>query len=256
MDTTTQITTPLVSILMLTYNRAHFLPEAIKSVLEQDYSNFELIIIDDGSTDDTAKVITRFSDTRIHYIQHKENTGLFARRAESLTYATGKYTAILDSDDFWTSKTKLSEQVAFLETNPAHVVVGTDAHIVTENSNPIGKARYAATDEEIKKSILTQNQFVHSSILLRSETLKKTSGYQPTLAEDLALILELGTLGKLANIAKPYTAHRVHKNSQNDRGIKMAKAVDKIIQTHASHYPHALSARIFSKLRILRGYLK
>lgn len=248
--------TPLVSILMLTYNRAHFLPEAIKSVLEQEYKNFELIILDDGSTDDTEAVVRRFSDTRIRYIHHQDNTGLFARRAESLSHTTGKYIAILDSDDFWTSKNKLSEQVAFLETNSDYVVVGTDAHIVTENSNPIGRVSYAANDVEIRKIILARNQFVHSSILMRTEALKKTTGYQPTLAEDLELILQLGILGKLANIPKPYTAHRVHNNSQNDHGIKMAKAVDAIIKKHTADYPNPLSARIFSKLRIMRGYLK
>lgn len=257
MDTATKkLNAPLVSILMLTYNRAHFLSEAIECVTGQTYENWELTVIDDGSTDNTKELMIGFSDPRIHYIRHESNAGLFVRRAESLSYVKGVYTAILDSDDYWTSPTKLAEQVAFLESNPEYVLVGTMTTLVDDKGALIGEYRTATTDAEIRAKILTRNQFTHSSLLIRTSALLKTLGYQATLAEDLELVLALGTHGKLANLPQLYTAHRVHTGSQNDRGLKMARAVDKIITSYAHTYPNALFAKVFSKIRLLRGYLK
>ena len=256
MDTTTEITpTPLVSILMLTYNRADFLPEAIESVLRQTYSNWELVVIDDGSTDTTSVVMANYTDPRIKYIKHENNAGLFVRRAESLSYAVGTYTAVLDSDDYWVTNTKLAEQVAFLNENPEHVVIGTPALVIDSNGATLKKHAVATTDQNIRNKILIRNQFIHSSLLIRTEALKKTTGYQPTLAEDLELILQLGLLGKLANLPDFHTAHRVLQGSQNDRGRTMAKAVTKIVSTYIHKYPNGLFGKLFSILRILRSYL-
>lgn len=241
---------------MLTYNRASFISEAITSVLTQTFTDWELTIIDDGSTDDTPTIVASFADARIRYVAHKTNAGLFARRAESLKHATEKYTAILDSDDYWTDKNKLAQQVAFLEANPEYVVVGTKAVIINKTGATIGSTQYATTDQLIRRAILTRNQFVHSSIVLRTAALAKTIGYQPTLAEDLELILQLGVVGKLANLSEEHTAHRVHTGSQNDRGIQMATAVHRIIKTHKNQYPGYLCALTTSYLRLLIAKVK
>jgi glycosyltransferase involved in cell wall biosynthesis len=245
----------VVSILMLTYNRAHFLPEAIDSVVQQTYQNWELVIIDDGSTDGTSGLMASYTDPRMRYIRHEDNAGLFVRRAESLSYATGTYTAILDSDDYWVTDTKLAEQVDFLENNQEHVIVGTQTNIIDEHGTFIKKHTVATTDKDIRDKILIRNQFVHSSLLIRTETLKQTAGYQPTLAEDLELILHLGLLGKLANLADFHTAHRVHTGSQNDHGRTMALAVTRIVSKYIKKYPNGLFGKTFSILRILRSYI-
>ncbi len=258
MDTTSQINNsgPLVSILMLTYNRAHFIREAISSVIAQTHQNWELIIIDDGSSDNTEEVVNSFSEPRINYIKHRQNVGLFARREESATYPKGKYVAILDSDDLWLDNEKLTKQVDFLEKNQSHVVVGTMAKLIDENGKDIGQCTFATNDNQIREKILVRNQFTHSSLLIRTEKLRQTNGYQPTLAEDLELILQLGKLGYFANLTVLATAHRVHAGSQNDRGIKMALAVAKIISKHQENYPHARQAKIFSSIRLLRARLQ
>jgi GT2 family glycosyltransferase len=256
-DTSTkELNIPTVSILMLTYNRAHFIGEAISSVVNQTYKNWDLIIIDDGSTDNTASVVSKFSDPRINYVSHKENAGLFARRAESLLYAKGTYTAILDSDDLWTNVSKLEEQVKFLEENVEYVLVGTQTRIIDFEGNTIKKYSHKTSDEEIRNSILARNQFTHSAVLIRTEALQKTSGYQPTLAEDLDLFLQLGKFGKFANLNKFYTAHRVHNQSENDHGVKMATAVHNIIKNYSEHYPKSLQAKIISRLRLLKSQIK
>jgi glycosyltransferase involved in cell wall biosynthesis len=255
MDTTPEkLTSPLVTILMLTYNRAHFLPEAIKSVLIQTYQNWELVILDDGSTDTTPQLMEMYTDPRIHYVRHEQNAGLFARRTESLSFTLGTYTAILDSDDYWTADTKLAEQVAFLEEQPDYVVVGTQATLITAEGTPHGTHSVLTADTDIRNKILTRNQFIHSSLLIRTEALKKTHGYQPTLAEDLELILQLGAFGKFANLPYPHTAHRVHAGSQNDHGRAMAQAVEKIVSTYKEKYPHGWYGVFFSKLRLLKSF--
>lgn len=243
---------PTVSILMLTYNRGHYIEKAIESVLAQTYDDWKLTIIDDGSTDGTASVLAKFTDPRIAYIKHVDNKGLFARRQESLRYATGKYTAILDSDDYWISTDKLQKQVEFLERNSDHVLVGTFTKIVDADDNEIGRDKFMTTDADIKKRLLLRNQFTHSSVVIRSDTLAQTEGYLPTLAEDLDLFLQLGQKGKLTNLPEVFTAYRVHGQSANDRGIKMAQAVHNIIKRRRSDYPWRL-AILKSYLRLARG---
>lgn len=250
MDTNTKINTPLVSILMLTYNRAHFLTEAIDSVLNQSYQNWELIIIDDGSTDNTSEIVGRYTDSRINYIKHETNAGLFARRSESLTYVKGDYVAVLDSDDYWCNKTKLEEQITYLETNRDYVVIGTQTILIDESGNKLNEHLVLTDDKAIRLKILFQNQFVHSSIVIRSEALKKTQGYQPILGEDLELILQLGNFGKLGNLPGIHTAHRVHKNSENDRGVKIVTAVYSSIVKHRLEYPLSYLAISLMRVRL------
>ena len=90
---------PLISIITSTYNRAHLLPRAINSVLNQSYHNFEMIIVDDGSCDNTEVVVRTFGDTRIHYHKHAQNRGMLAARNTGFDLANGEYIAILDDDD-------------------------------------------------------------------------------------------------------------------------------------------------------------
>lgn len=106
----------LVSIIMPTYNCGRFIAESINSVLAQTYANWELLIVDDCSTDNTAKVVATFKDPRIHYQCNEHNSGAAVTRNTALRLAKGKYIAFLDSDDLW-EPTKLEKQIAFMEKN-------------------------------------------------------------------------------------------------------------------------------------------
>ena len=120
MDTNTQPTQidPKVSVVICTYNRAQYLPQAIESVLAQSFQDLELIIVDDASNDDTKAVMERYaSDSRIRYIKNDINLGLGKNRVKSTKDAHGEYIAILDSDDYWVDVNKISKQVDFLDKN-------------------------------------------------------------------------------------------------------------------------------------------
>lgn len=110
----------LVSVIIPTYNRAHTLPRSIESVLNQSYSNFELIIVDDGSTDETADVIKQYNDSRIRYF-HTENRGACAARNFGIKKARGEYISFQDSDDFWYPE-KLQAELHCLAKNDADIV--------------------------------------------------------------------------------------------------------------------------------------
>jgi len=254
MDTTSQglASEPLVSILVLSYNRAKYIAQAIDSVLAQTYQNFELVIIDDVSTDDTMEILKAYTDRRIKLILHTENAGLHARRAESLSYAQGIYTAVLDSDDVWTDTTKLAEQVAYMKIHSDCAVVGTFITLWSATGAVLGQNHYHTKDKEIRRALLGRNQFTHSSVLMRTELIERVSGYRDTgLAEDLDLFLQLGTVGTFANLPLYMTAYRIHSESFNSQKQAMGRAVLEIIQTHKQQYPHYYRAYIKAQLRLL-----
>jgi glycosyltransferase involved in cell wall biosynthesis len=254
MDTTTEIKEPLVSILMLTYNRANYISEAISSVLAQTYQNWQLIIIDDGSTDNTAELLSKYTDPRIVYIKDTVNKGLLVRRRESLTKATGVYVAILDSDDIWIHKEKLAKQVAILESEPQCAVVGSFIHIINETGSTLATNSYQTTDQEIRKHILVRNQFANSSVLMRKTLLDQTEGYRKfDMAEDFELFLQLGLVGTMANIPEYLIAYRVHTTNISARKRALFLHVLEVIKLHQKNYPRYYLAWL--KFTLYRIYL-
>jgi len=106
----------LVSIIMPSYNCGRFIAESIRSVLAQTYENWELLIVDDCSTDDTASVVKAFADPRIRYQRNRQNEGAALTRNKALLAAKGRYIAFLDADDIWAPE-KLEKQIAFMQQN-------------------------------------------------------------------------------------------------------------------------------------------
>ena len=113
---TDTVINPTVSIILPTYNRAHTLRKAVDSILNQTYKDFELIVVDDGSTDDTYNLIKSINDYRIVYVKHEKNKGAAAARNTGIKLAKGKYIAFQDSDDEWYSH-KLEKQMEIIENN-------------------------------------------------------------------------------------------------------------------------------------------
>ena len=126
----------LVSIIMPTYNCGRFIHESIDSVLAQTYTNWELIIVDDCSTDNTSEVVASFDDPRIHYLQNEQNEGAAITRNRALREAQGRYIAFLDSDDVWMPD-KLEQQIAFMQQN-GYAFTYHDYIEIDEHSQPLG----------------------------------------------------------------------------------------------------------------------
>jgi glycosyltransferase involved in cell wall biosynthesis len=114
-----------VSVIMPAYNRAYIIAEALQSVFAQTYTDFEVIVVDDGSTDNTREVVSRFSDTRLRYLRHERNSGCSAAYNTGFREALGQFVAVLDSDDLW-RKGKLANDIDFLDRHPEADAVFTD----------------------------------------------------------------------------------------------------------------------------------
>ncbi|MFS8137094.1 MAG: glycosyltransferase family 2 protein [Thermomonas sp.] len=142
---------PCVSVIIPTYNRAHFVADAVASVLTQDFPDFEVIVVDDGSTDPTAAAMAQFNDPRLVFVQ-QENRGRSQARNRALEMARGRYIAFLDSDDLYMPG-KLALQVDYLERHPDVGMVYTSAHCVDYSGRLLEERYIASVSGWIYKSI-------------------------------------------------------------------------------------------------------
>lgn len=247
---------PLVSVIMVTYNRAALIGPAIESVLAQSYRELELLIVDDASTDETATIADSYAknDDRIKYHVNERNLGISRNRNRGLEMAQGDYIAVLDSDDVWVDTDKLARQVDFLEQSPDHVLVGSNVVVIDASGRTIDHFKYETDDHSIRKRLLARNQFTHSSLLFRRATAVAVGGYDESLAiwEDFDLILKMGTLGQMANLKEETTAYRKHggniSNSVRRSGARVHLA---IMKRHRNDYPNYWPARLKGWARFL-----
>lgn len=192
----------LVSVIIATYNRSNLIGSAIKSVIEQTYDNYEIIIIDDGSTDNTKEKIEGSLSSNVHYLYQK-NAGPDVARDFAIKNSKGEYIAILDSDDYWVDKNKIEKQVKFLNENLDHVLIGGGAIFINKLGEKIKtKNNLLYSDKEIKEKLLIVNPFAHSTVMYRKSTWEKVGGYGKNskgFSEDWNLWLKMGKIGKLYN---------------------------------------------------------
>ncbi len=249
-------TKPIVSIVMSTYNDGDYLEQAIKSILHQTFSKWELIIINDASTDSTNQILNNYikKDQRIIYIKNTKRKGYIPNLNRGVSLSRGQFIARLDSDDYWSGKNKLRNQVNFLEKNLDYGLVGTWAIICNQHNKEIYKAKYSINDSTIRNRILKEASFVHSSIMMRKKIFLKAGGYNISYlpAEDYALWLKLGTLSKFHNIPKFLIHYRINPQgiSQKNYRIQNEKILE-LIKIFKHNYPHFLIAQIIWKLRAL-----
>jgi glycosyltransferase involved in cell wall biosynthesis len=166
---------PLLSVILPVYNGLPYLHEAIESVLKQTFSDFELIIIDDGSTDNSAQLIENITDPRIRFLR-QSNQGLAATLNRAISLSSGKYIARQDQDDIC-YPARFEKQLNFLEANPNVAIVGSSARILVGNETSNRSLVHPTEDAVIKFGMLFDNHFVHSSVMIRRAVLDKVGGY-------------------------------------------------------------------------------
>ena len=231
-----------ISVIIPTYNRVHYISKAIESVTAQTYTDWELIIIDDASTDNTHHVVKNYieNDMRIRYIRQPKNVGISRNRNTGIAVATGMYIAMLDSDDVWLDKEKLAKQVAFLEKNTEYALVGTWVRKIDQNGVPIGEMTFATDNRTIRQAILCRNQFVQSSVLFTKKAAEDVGLYNPVFVvnEDYDLWLSIGKKYKFANLPSFATGYRVHTGSIiRQKRLLAARLHLDIIKKYRYDYP-------------------
>ncbi len=254
----------LVSIIMPTWNGAEYIKRAVQSVIDQTYQEWELIIIDDGSDDQTktATAISHFlADDRILYLKNEKNLGIQKTLNKGLAQAKGEYIARIDDDDQWVDSEKLQKQVLFLDDHSHHVVVGTGVILIDEANKELIRYFLPETDNAIKNKILGKNCFVHSSVMFRKNAAMEVGGYDESKAmmhlEDYDLWLKLGTVGKLANLPLYATMVTLRKGGLSSKNkLEQARKTITLAGKYKKDYPHYTASIIRSIARlIVYGYI-
>ncbi|WP_373509949.1 glycosyltransferase family 2 protein [Thiocapsa sp.] len=207
----------LVSVVIPTFNRAPLIGRAISSVLAQSYPDIEVLVIDDGSTDDTPKVIQAFVDPRIRYLRRKTNLGASASRNEGIAAASGAFVAYLDSDDTWEPH-KVERQLSAIRchTDPSKVVSYSQIAIRRNNHDHILPLREKRADESIADYVLSDGCAIFPSTVLLSTSLAQSTPFNQKyrIKEDWDHFIELENAGaEWLFIQSPLTIY------QGDRSI-------------------------------------
>lgn len=208
----TNIEHPKVSVVMCCYNAEQYIEQAIDSVLNQTYKDFEFIIWNDGSTDNTRKIIESYSDERIRLF-NDINRGVGKAGQLSCNEALGIYIARVDSDDIWLPS-KLEEQYNFMENNPDVVMVSCPMIYIDQNNKELGLTFPITNSSYLTKTIKCCNRFPHSGAMYRSSVYKKTGGYTDIrFFEDWLLFNQMSDYGSFALMSKPLIKYRLLPNS-------------------------------------------
>ena len=194
------IKNPKVTVLMSVYNGEKYLREAIDSILNQTYKDFEFLIIDDGSTDKTGEILQSYQDSRIKIVVNEKSIGLTKSLNKGFKMANGEYIACMDADGI-SCPNRLEEEVAFLEQNLDYSLVGAFAEVITRRGKIIRELNFN-TYSEILSNILYDNCFTHGSIMVRKAVLDEIGYYNEQLefAQDYELNLRLVFYSKAKNI--------------------------------------------------------
>ena len=216
--------TPKVSVVIPTFNRAGFLRAAISSVLDQTYQDFEIIVVDDASTDNTRKVVTAFNDERIRYIRHDKNTGEAGARNTGILNTDGEYIAFLDDDDEWLSE-KLELQVRKFENSHAKTsLIYTGYFIFDDIEKKISGQRVPFSKGDAYHDLLKKNIIgVPSTVLLKKECIAKIGLFDSAVAYglDYDYWIRVSRHYHFEFIAEPLVKYRIHENRlSNDIELK------------------------------------
>lgn len=228
-------TPPIITVFMPAYNAGKYIKESISSILNQTYTHFELLIINDGSTDNTLEIISGFNDQRIRVINNAQNMGLLYTRNLALIEVNTEFIAIMDSDDVAMPE-RLAIQLKELSDNSNIALIGSQASMIDENGKIIQEKMYPVIDEELLKvSIPFYNSFVHSSVMIRSNILRDLGGYKEDYAEDYDLFLRAATQYRIKNLPDILIHYRNHVSGISKEQVnQMDGNIEKIKATYLS----------------------
>jgi glycosyltransferase involved in cell wall biosynthesis len=215
---------PVVSVVLPVYNAELYITDAVQSILDQTFRDFEFIIINDGSTDRSSEILQNLARKypRIKLIS-RPNTGYVAALNEALAVAQGEFIARMDADDI-SLPTRFEKQVAFLRANPGVVLLGTNVAQMDAAGLVIGPmADVAFGHEAINHALLRRGwPIVHPAVMMRTEAVRKAGGYIVEYCpnEDHDLFLKLGEVGQLANLPEILVHYRKHDASQSTQKME------------------------------------
>lgn len=211
--------TPAVSVIMAAYNGAGLIGETIASLKAQTFSDFEVVIVDDCSTDTTRDVLRAIDDPRFRVIEAEVNQGPVRTRNRAVAAACGRYLAALDQDDICAS-TRFAEQVRWLDANPDAVLVASATDVLIDGHVRPSTLPAVTTPALVDWMLWISNPLVWSSVMIRADAARRLDPFtRPELlyAEDFDLYHRLRTLGRIARIDTPLLTYRSHCGGASQR---------------------------------------
>jgi glycosyltransferase involved in cell wall biosynthesis len=251
---------PCVSVIMLTYNRPQFIGRAIQSVFDQDFADWELIIVQDGDQELTKAVVGQWQSRghRLRYF-HRDTPGNVASALNfGIRQAGGEFIAILDDDDQWISTHKLSKQVTFLRQNPDYVACGGGAIVIDDRDNEQLRYLKPEQDAQIRSQILHANPMAHSTTLYRKSIAEGIGLYDESLPgyQDWDLFLKMANVGKLHNFPEPLMYYTLWGGGTTYSRLRLnAKSAVRIVTRHRKEFRGATLAHLLAWAYLLYTYL-
>lgn len=217
---------PTVSVLMAVYNSERYLALAVNSILNQTYRDFELIVVDDGSTDRSLAILQACAahDSRLR-LTSRANRGIPYTRNELLSQATSELIAVMDADDI-ARPNRLACQVAFMQQHPEVVCLGSAFELIDAKGRLITRLPVPLNDAQIQPQILAGHAAIFQPCaMMRRQAVLQVGAYneEMTQAEDLDLWLRLGEIGKLANLPEALMQYRLHPNSVSEQDCALQR---------------------------------
>ena len=206
---------PRVTVIMPVYNAEAYVGCALRSLQNQTLKDFELIVVDDGSTDDTAHIVSEFDDPRITLLRLETNGGGAAARNHALKKARAPLVAQFDADDVaWPQR--LEAQAAFLDRHPDVDVVGSQIRVIDNSGGVVGRRSYPQSTAAIMRAMPRYNPMAHPTVMIRTGVLVDAAGYDERVsaAQDYALWSKLARRGAVfVNLPATLVDYRVHKSA-------------------------------------------
>lgn len=248
---------PLISVILPVYNAQDYLSEAIQSILNQSFTDFELIIINDCSTDKSLQIIDQFAkqDSRIIKINNRQNLKLSHSLNIGIAKSRGVYIARMDADDI-SLPNRFNLQVKFLDKHPKVGIVGGIMSIINAKGKLIGSRHYALTDQQIRHRIFQFSPFSHPLVMIRKSVLDQVGGYQHQYnpAEDYELYFRIGQVSQFANLNKVLLKYRVIPKSMTTGSTKKMEYQTINIRRkyfNLPQYPHTIWLKLYNEIHLL-----
>jgi len=204
---------PQLSVIFTTYNDSRFVAEALESILCQTLTDFELILADDASTDETLEIVSRYRDPRIKILRNSANLGLAKNLNAALAHCRAELVARQDGDDV-SLPTRFEKQVAFMDEHRDVAVVGTRDIWIDEQGNETDRFDLPTEHDEIVEELWSRCCMNHSSVVYRREVVRKLGGYRPLPeSEDYDLWFRVAAGHRLANLAERLALRRIRRGS-------------------------------------------
>jgi glycosyltransferase involved in cell wall biosynthesis len=221
------------------YNGERFLRAAIESILNQTFCDFELIVIDDCSTDSSPRILREFKDDRLRIVSNEENLGIAATLNKGIAVARGEYIALQDHDDV-SSPNRLECQVAFLDQHARVGMVGSSCNIIDEVGTIVPNWPLEYDDVTLRWTLLWRCPFFHTSLMVKRRAIEEVGGYSSDpkyrFAEDYDLMSRVAIRHAVANIPQLLGYWRMHKSSASHMNVsQQAAAVTSISQRNICH---------------------